>query len=159
MTMKDFTVVDANGNIARSGVCQEETFEAQAINPGEVVYEGNYHPFIYYRKNGEFHKIPDQPSKMHVWDKVDCEWKATKTYTLEQVRLIRNAKLKTCDWTDTVSAQSRLSAEELQAWQAYRQALRDITNDLDLSNVVWPTPPHAPNAISVDHLIEQVMYG
>lgn len=157
--MKEFTVVDSNGKIVRSGVCQDQLFEAQAINAGEVVYEGNYSPFAYYKRNDQFHKIPDKPSKLHVWDSVICEWKSTKTYTLPQVRLIRNAMLKTCDWTDTVSAQSRLSAQELQAWQEYRQALRDITNNLDLTNVVWPTSPSGYNTNLTEDLIEKVIYG
>lgn len=157
--MKEFTILNQNGKILRSGVCQDEAFEAQANEPGEVVVEGNYSMFEYYFKNNEFQKIPPKPSKLHVWDENECIWKATKPYTLEQVRTIRNAKLRTSDWTDTVSAQTRLSAEELQAWQNYRQALRDITNNLDLDNVVWPVPPGPTAPLFVEAYIEKVMYG
>lgn len=156
--MKAYTVIGANEKILRSGMCQEEVFEAQALNDNEFVVEGQYSPFDFYRKNGEFHRIPAQPSKLHVWDETECVWKATKTYTIDQVRLIRNAKLRSSDWTDTVSAQTRLDPEVFQAWQTYRQALRDITDNIDLSNVTWPVAPAPANPLSIEAYIEKVMY-
>lgn len=39
--MKVFTVYNlVSGSIIRTGTCQDETFEAQAMNPGEGVIEG-----------------------------------------------------------------------------------------------------------------------
>lgn len=156
--MKEYTVINSAGKIVRCGICQEETFEAQAFNDGEIVVEGQYSQFTHYYKNNQFFVIPPQPSKLHVWDENECVWKATKQYTLDQVRIIRNAKLRGSDWTDTVSAQTRLPAQEYQAWQTYRQALRDITNNIDLDNVVWPVPPSPPNPLSIEAFIEKVMY-
>jgi hypothetical protein len=58
-----------------------------------------------------------------------------------RVRADRTARLAASDWTDTASAPARLGAEEYAAWQAYRQALRDITLQPDPAALDWPTPP------------------
>lgn len=54
------------------------------------------------------------------------------------VRGQRNAKLAESDWTQLPDAP--LSAEEKAAWAAYRQQLRDITNDqtILMSDFAWP---------------------
>ena len=57
------------------------------------------------------------------------------------VREMRNARLAACDWTDTLSAPGRLGAEVYAAWQAYRQALRDVTGQADPFALVWPVAP------------------
>ena len=57
------------------------------------------------------------------------------------VRTRRNGLLLASDWTDTYSAPARLGQELYAAWQDYRQALRDVTDQPDPFNIVWPTPP------------------
>jgi hypothetical protein len=55
----------------------------------------------------------------------------------EQIRSRRKGLLFDCDWTQLADAP--LSAEEKAAWEVYRQALRDITNQAEFpTNVVWP---------------------
>jgi hypothetical protein len=54
-----------------------------------------------------------------------------------EVREIRDARLVGSDWTQLPDVP--LSTKE--AWAAYRQQLRDITNQPDPLNIVWPTPP------------------
>ena len=57
---------------------------------------------------------------------------------LRDLRLTRTAKLRKCDWTQfpDVPESTRV------AWQAYRQALRDITNTYtSIDDVVWPEKP------------------
>ena len=57
---------------------------------------------------------------------------------LQEVRMIRNAKLAETDWTQSRDVTLTNDA----AWQTYRQALRDITDTYsDLDSVVWPTKP------------------
>lgn len=53
----------------------------------------------------------------------------------------RNGLLRESDWTDTVSASTRLGATNYQKWQTYRQALRDITTQTDPFNIQWPIAP------------------
>lgn len=58
------------------------------------------------------------------------------------VRDQRNTLLTQSDWTDTLSAKTRLGDELYDAWQAYRQALRDITSQSGFPfDVIYPTPP------------------
>lgn len=51
----------------------------------------------------------------------------------------RSALLLASDWTDLPSAP--LSSEVRAAWRAYRQDLRDITDQPDPYDLAWPTPP------------------
>lgn len=54
------------------------------------------------------------------------------------VRNQRNAKLAACDWTQLPDA-----PVDATAWAAYRQELRDITNQPDPFNIIWPEAPAA----------------
>lgn len=55
-------------------------------------------------------------------------------------RSIRNGLLRDCDWTQLPD--SPLSAEVRAAWAAYRQALRDITEQPGFpASVEWPAAP------------------
>lgn len=58
-----------------------------------------------------------------------------------EVRAERNRRLAASDWTDTYSAPARLGQALYDQWQAYRQALRDITNQADPFNIEWPEIP------------------
>lgn len=64
---------------------------------------------------------------------VDVAWK--------YVRKTRDHLLTASDWTDTLSAKTRLGEAAYQAWQAYRQALRDVTLQADPHAIVWPQQP------------------
>ena len=55
------------------------------------------------------------------------------------MRKKRNALLAASDWTQLPD----VPLETKEAWAAYRQALRDITEQPDPFNIVWPTPPGA----------------
>lgn len=56
------------------------------------------------------------------------------------LRNMRNFYLRLTDWTQLLDVP--LSEEDRSTWAIYRQALRDLTNDLtDPFNIVWPTPP------------------
>jgi len=60
----------------------------------------------------------------------------------------RLRKLTMSDWTQLADAD--LTTEERAAWSAYRQALRDMTDNIDLSlvrshlSVPWPVAPWDP---------------
>jgi hypothetical protein len=60
---------------------------------------------------------------------------------LDDVRAMRNSKLKETDWTQLADAP--ISVEKKAEYATYRQALRDLTNrnDLDLNSPQWPTKP------------------
>ena len=52
------------------------------------------------------------------------------------VRTQRNQRLAECDWTQLPDA-----PVDAAAWAVYRQELRDITQQPDPFNLVWPTLP------------------
>ena len=52
------------------------------------------------------------------------------------IRARRNTMLAECDWTQLPDV-----PVDRAAWAAYRQALRDITNQPDAFAVSWPTAP------------------
>lgn len=56
-----------------------------------------------------------------------------------ELRARRNQLLAATDWTALPDVP--LSEERRQQWQAYRQALRDVTDQPDPFNIVWPAPP------------------
>jgi len=58
---------------------------------------------------------------------------------LENIREERNKLLFECDWTQLTDVP--ISEENKGKWKQYRQALRDITNQSDPHNIVWPTKP------------------
>ncbi len=54
----------------------------------------------------------------------------------------RNLLLQQSDWTDTASAASRLTADQLTAWSTYRQELRDLPAQVEFPwDPTWPTAP------------------
>lgn len=89
--------------------------------------------------------IPDQVDGVWtvLWDVVQKTQEQLDEETERQsdiVRDSRNGKLSSCDWTQIPDAP--LTVEQRQAWQTYRQALRDITTQDGFPwNVVWPSRP------------------
>jgi len=61
---------------------------------------------------------------------------------MKEVRNYRDYLLSQSDWTDTLSAQTRLGSKYA-VWQNYRQALRDIPQkNPNPYIVIWPTIPN-----------------
>jgi hypothetical protein len=58
---------------------------------------------------------------------------------LQAVRKSRDKLLARTDWTQLPDVPTATR----QLWTEYRQALRDITDQPDLGNIIWPTPPNA----------------
>jgi hypothetical protein len=100
-----------------------------------------------YYNNNEFKQLPEKPSNYHIWNLETEQWEEPENYqqllfneAAGKVKQERQRLLATTDWTDTVSASTRL--ENYNAWQSYRQQLRDITKQEGYPfNVVWPTQP------------------
>lgn len=60
--------------------------------------------------------------------------------TPEEYRILRDHLLLLCDWSQL--SDNALSEEKREEWSEYRQALRDLTGQLDFpNNINWPTPP------------------
>jgi hypothetical protein len=57
-------------------------------------------------------------------------------------RAQRDQLLVESDWTDTLSAKSRLGDALYAAWQVYRQSLRDLPQQTGFPlDIAWPTKP------------------
>ena len=89
---------------------------------------------------------PRRPGIYHFWNATQKQWVLNPDLQLQgesdQVRGRRNTLLAQSDWTDTLSAKTRLGDEMYAQWQSYRQALRDITQQPGFPlNVVWPVAP------------------
>jgi len=56
-----------------------------------------------------------------------------------QIKASRDSLLAQSDWTQL--GDSPLTTAKKNEWKAYRQALRDMTENIDVNNVVWPVAP------------------
>lgn len=58
----------------------------------------------------------------------------------EYARKVRNSRLSSCDWT--MLADAPLTVPQKEAWQSYRQSLRDVPDQVGFpQNIVWPSSP------------------
>lgn len=64
------------------------------------------------------------------------EIEANKQSQWSKVRTQRDVLLAACDWTQLPDVP--LDAPTKAEWVAYRQALRDVTNQADPHNIEWP---------------------
>ena len=69
-------------------------------------------------------------------DAVDTE------VNIQEVRMIRNAKLAETDWVVIKEREEGGSVSNFADWKTYRQSLRDITDSAtSLDDVTWPEKP------------------
>lgn len=75
------------------------------------------------------------------WDEQAWRWMPipTRSSKLTIVREQRNALLAASDWAALPDVP--MADEVRRAWLAYRQALRDITEQSDPFNLAWPKAP------------------
>jgi hypothetical protein len=105
----------------------EEEFNSTFVR---VEFDDNGVP-VEYRNPSDFpvtwQQIVDKKTELE--SSRELEWR--------DVREERNGLLYECDWTQFPDVPEVTRT----AWQSYRQALRDITTQLDPSNITWPTKP------------------
>ena len=91
---------------------------------------------------------PVRPSPAHTPVIVNgaVQWQDLRTVeqAWAEVRSARDALLRSSDWRPVYAA-DRGGLEQVSwansQWRAYRQTLRDITEQSDPRNITWPTPP------------------
>lgn len=76
---------------------------------------------------------PVQPS--HVY--TGSDWMPNDAAAMSRLRAERDARLSACDWTQLAD----VPVATREAWQAYRQALRDLPETADPFAPIWPEPP------------------
>lgn len=129
------------GKIRSSGTtCAPETLETNELS---VLIGVAANIFAEYIEDGKIKSMSIKPSEHHVFDYTTKTWIDPRTPETEWslVRIKRDRLLTASDWTDTLSAKTRLGDELYQAWQDYRQILRDITTQPDPFNIAWPQQP------------------
>ena len=95
-------------------------------------------PLSCYVKNGKLIPMGSPPSLNHVFDYSSGKWELCIKTGWSKARQKRDALLSACDWTQLPDVPSATQ----QAWQAYRQALRDITTQADPFKIEWSMPPN-----------------
>lgn len=98
-------------------------------------------PADYMYVGGAVVPLPPKLNQYCVFDYGTLQWVDQRTPEIQWdiVRADRNQRLQACDWTQLAD----IAAETKALWEPYRQALRDVTNQPDPFNIVWPTPPTA----------------
>ena len=90
---------------------------------------------------------PDEVLTRAQKEAIAVEWNAYETNTkpavaLNDLRLVRDAKLAETDWVVIKEREEGGSVSNFADWKTYRQALRDITDTYtSLDDVVWPEKP------------------
>ena len=69
----------------------------------------------------------------------DSEIEANTESQWAKIRSQRDQLLSACDWTQLADVTISNKAD----WATYRQSLRDITNQEDPYNIVWPVQPNS----------------
>ena len=144
-----YTVIDRYGAVQFELQCSREHLAAN-IPDGCSYIEGA--PQVDWWDGSQWRSKPVAPSRYHTWDWGTYSWQDLRTpeqkaadvqaeldAAWKQVRAQRDRLLAATDWR-VIKAQE--SGQPLDAgWQAYRQALRDITQQPDPAQIVWPDPP------------------
>jgi hypothetical protein len=132
-----FTVyLKSTGQVLYSGECSDPApleNENQALLLGQKIEKAGW------VDSGEFILQPEAPSSYYVFDWVKKQWIDPRTPETQWplVRAERNQRLQSSDWTQLAD----IPQETKDRWEPYRQALRDVTDQSDPFNIVWPTPP------------------
>jgi len=124
-----------------SKVVQTNEIELQ-LQEDESYIEGSYDDVTYYIEDNEPVEISTKPSPYAEFDYATKTWVLNSALAIADVTQKRRKLLVASDWTDTLSAKTRLGDALYNQWQTYRQALRDITDQPGYPlNVEWPTAP------------------
>lgn len=141
--MINFYAYRPNGQILFVGQCPDGQLQYQR-HEGVEFAEGLADFKAQYRADdGTLQTVPPNPGEYHDFNYDTKSWVPNETAAVDGVRAERNRLLQESDWTDTASAPARLGEEVYQAWQDYRQALRDVTSQPGFPfDVAWPAPPY-----------------
>lgn len=93
----------------------------------------------HYVHGNEIHRKPEKPGEFFKFDYAAGVWVLDKPAADLSARSRRSQLLAACDWTQMPDVPLETKA----AWQSYRQALRDITEQPGYPvEVEWPVQPH-----------------
>jgi Phage tail assembly chaperone protein len=126
-------------------VFNSSSLEIAQLNspPNTFLVQGFFSQDEYYlNQSNEPEQLPQKlPYNFCTFDPATASWIDNQEQAWDHARKERTVLLQESDWTDTASAPQRLGSELYNSWQNYRQALRDITQQLDPFRLVWPIKP------------------
>jgi hypothetical protein len=133
-----FIYTKSSGKILQTGVCEDKFFD-EFVQEGQAILSGFARFNLDYVVDGQVVELPPRPNDYCVFDYDIKQWVDPRTPETQWpiVRAERNRRLQACDWTQL----SDIPAETKTLWEPYRQELRDVTDQPDPFNIVWPTPP------------------
>lgn len=137
--MKYYTIFNSStGQIHSSGNCLDDDFVLQVIPDGHQIIELQSNPSSQYIQNNQAVNIPPKPGDKYTFNFVTKSWNPpTNDVLIQEILRTRNLLLLESDWTQLPDVPQQTSDK----WKAYRQALRDITNQTDLLKITWPIKP------------------
>lgn len=106
---------------------------------GVVVLESPCDPTCSYVEGGEVKAMPPSPGDGYEFDFAEKQWRPNIERLWYVVRLRRDQLIAATDWRLMVAQETGVPLS--QAWRDYRQALRDITQQEDPANILWPEVP------------------
>jgi hypothetical protein len=130
-------------NYCRVAKLTPEQVEQFGVHQLKLVTPPYYDPATQTREHGDALLIDGVWTQNYIVSELDPEAAAAKAEAQwASVRADRNARLSASDWTEGLTAPDRLGQEVYEAWQVYRQELRDLpANTTDPFNPVWPEMP------------------
>ena len=139
----NYACYNSQGEYVVTGTSVEELSDME-IPVGCSVYYGQADAVSQYHDIANNVPVdkPARPDYEHKFNYVTKQWELDVAQAIATALFKREQLLLESDWTDTLSAQTRLGSA-YESWQTYRQALRDITDQPQYpANIVWPTKPH-----------------
>lgn len=118
----------------RSLLAKFNVFEVRNVaKPTNVAFNFNIVESTPVRLNGIWYQKWEliKISADEEYKKIQKQW--------DTIRVQRTEYLYQTDWTQGTDV--NLTDNQKQQWKSYRQSLRDITQQADPFNIIWPTPP------------------
>lgn len=122
------------GTAPSTELCPEPTPETR-----RVFSEIFINPHENYCVGTSFIPIPKAPSEFHLFNYETKKWEPNYEDAWLAVRSRRDVLLNNCDFV--ILRANEMGTPVSQEWLDYRQALRDITEQPDPFNIVWPLLP------------------
>jgi hypothetical protein len=85
--------------------------------------------------------FPPKPNQWSAWNWTLKAWQTDASAAWAALRARRARLLAACDWTQLPDAP--ITAAKKTQWTAYRQQLRDLTQQPDPLAIAWPQEPAA----------------
>lgn len=136
-----YGIYNSAGIVLRIGSCPDQYLETQ-VRPNEYLYRGEIEltDRVNLQTGLKIKSLAGQaPGKNYVFDPVADRWVQDVDAAWAEVKTTRSKLLSETDWM-VVRAQEN-GAELSDEWKAYRQALRDITDQPNPFSITWPVKP------------------